>query len=216
MSKWSTHDYSQAGLGRKKAKKQLLAPASRPNARSVRVFREVAFLECGKPRHRIVQGIDRCCIINLIDLSTRPWLIEQSYTGGAIEVRLRTSHQAKLKKSILNCRGYEQGGNMTERKASETPCIQTLSYPGCIEAARAIVPFIRQFDVDSAACAIFCINSWHENRSSQNSATSTPCFSSIDAFRTRRSELRVIRRFFSRAIRKPSQRLVALKTKLCP
>lgn len=89
---------------------------------------------------------------------------------------------------------------MTERKASETPCIQTLSYPGCIEAARAIVPFIRQFDVDSAACAIFCINSWHENRSSQNSAyTLNAALLSIDAFGTRQiADYKSFSAFFSR------------------
>ena len=89
---------------------------------------------------------------------------------------------------------------MTECKANETPCIQTLSYPGCIEAARAIVPFIRQFDVGSAACAIFCINSWHENRSSQNSAYAlNAALLSIDAFGTRQiADYKSFSAFFSR------------------
>ena len=46
--------------------------------------------------------------------------------------------------------------------------IQTLSYPGCIEAAKEIISYISQFDIESVACAVFCINSWHENRSCQN------------------------------------------------
>ena len=89
---------------------------------------------------------------------------------------------------------------MTECKANETPCIQTLSYPGCIEAARAIVPLIRQFDVDSAACAIFCINSWYENRSSQNSAYAlNAALLSIDAFGTRQiADYKSFSAFFSR------------------
>ena len=42
-------------------------------------------------------------------------------------------------------------------------------YPGYVKAAKKITSFIGQFDIDSAARAIFCINSWHENRSSQSS-----------------------------------------------
>lgn len=59
--------------------------------------------------------------------------------------------------------------NVNENKTSETSSIQTLSYPKCINAAKKIVPSISQFDIDSAARAIFRINSWHENGSSQNS-----------------------------------------------
>lgn len=133
-------------------------------------------------------------------MNTRPWLIEQSYAGGAIEARAQTSHQTKLRKGILNCHSYEQGGNMDECKTNEAPSIQTLSYPGCIKAARLIAPFIRQFDVDSAACAIFCINSWHENRSSQNSAyTLNAALLSIDAFGTRQiADYKSFSAFFSR------------------
>ena len=58
---------------------------------------------------------------------------------------------------------------VNENKISEASSIQTLSYPECINAAKKIAPFISQFDIDSVARAIFCINSWHENRSSQNS-----------------------------------------------
>lgn len=89
---------------------------------------------------------------------------------------------------------------MDECKTNEAPGIQTLSYPGCIKAARLIAPFIRQFDVDSAACAIFCINSWHENRSSQNSAyTLNAALLSIDTFGTRQiADYRSFSAFFSR------------------
>lgn len=58
---------------------------------------------------------------------------------------------------------------VNENKISEASSIQTFSYPECINAAKKIAPFISQFDIDSVARAIFCINSWHENRSSQNS-----------------------------------------------
>lgn len=106
---------------------------------------------------------------------------------------------------------------MDECKTNEAPGIQTLSYPGCIKAARLIAPFIRQFDVDSATCAIFCINSWHENRSSQNSAYAlNAALLSIDTFGRDKSQTTNRSRRFSRTLRKPSQRLVALKTKLCP
>lgn len=89
---------------------------------------------------------------------------------------------------------------MDECKTNEAPGIQTLSYPGCIKAARLIAPFIRQFDVDSAACAIFCINSWHENRSSQNSAyTLNAALLSIDTFGTRQiADYKSFSAFFSR------------------
>ena len=89
---------------------------------------------------------------------------------------------------------------MDECKTNEAPGIQTLSYPGCIKAARLIAPFIRQFDVDSAACAIFCINSWHENRSSQNSAyTLNAALLSIETFGTRQiADYKSFSAFFSR------------------
>ena len=88
---------------------------------------------------------------------------------------------------------------MDECKTNEAPGIQTLSYPGCIKTARLIAPFIRQFDVDSAACAIFCINSWHENRSSQNSAyTLNAALLSIGTFGTRQiADYKSFSAFFS-------------------
>lgn len=46
--------------------------------------------------------------------------------------------------------------------------VQTHAYPGCIELGRKISPLLAQFDMESAACAVFCVNSWHRNRSSQN------------------------------------------------
>lgn len=117
----------------------------------------------------------------------RPWPIEQGDAKGAIEARLRTSCQTELRKGILNRHNYERGDNMDECGTNEVPGIQTLSYPGCIEAARAIAPFIGLFDIDSAACAIFCINSWYENRSSQNSAYAlNAALLSIKAFGTRK------------------------------
>lgn len=45
--------------------------------------------------------------------------------------------------------------------------IQSLYCQGCIEAAEKIISYISQFDIESVACAVFCINSWHENRSCQ-------------------------------------------------
>ena len=89
---------------------------------------------------------------------------------------------------------------MDECKTNEAPGIQTLSYPGCIDAARVIAPFIRQFDIDSAACAIFCINSWYENRSSQNSAYAlNAALLSIDTFGTRQiADYKSFSAFFSR------------------
>jgi hypothetical protein len=74
---------------------------------------------------------------------------------------------------------------MQEGGTGSDPNIQSLSYFGCTEVAKAISPFIRRFDVDSAACAIFCINSWHENRSSQNSTYAlNAALLSIDEFGT--------------------------------
>lgn len=57
---------------------------------------------------------------------------------------------------------------MSENMDGRVTNIQTLSYPGCIEAAKEIISYISQFDIESVACAVFCINSWHENRSCQN------------------------------------------------
>lgn len=150
-------------------------------------------------------------------MNTRPWLIEQSYAGDAIEDRAQTSHQTKLRKGILNCRSYEQGGNMDECKTNEAPGIQTLSYPGCIKAARLIAPFIRQFDVDSAACAIFCINSWHENRSSQNSAyTLNAALLSIDTFGTRQiADFKSFSAFFSH-IKEALSAPCSFEDEVCP
>lgn len=45
--------------------------------------------------------------------------------------------------------------------------IQSLYCQGCIEAAEKIISYISQFDIESVACAVLCINSWHENRSCQ-------------------------------------------------
>ena len=56
---------------------------------------------------------------------------------------------------------------MSENMDGRVTNIQTLSYPGCIEAAKEIISYISQFDIESVACAVFCINSWHENRSCQ-------------------------------------------------
>lgn len=59
---------------------------------------------------------------------------------------------------------------MDKNQAKVTVKVQTNAYPACIKPAEALIPYIAQFDIDSASCAIFCINSWAANRSFQNSA----------------------------------------------
>lgn len=57
-----------------------------------------------------------------------------------------------------------------KKETADSFYIQTSAYPGCIELGKKIAPYLAQFDIESATRAVFCINSWHQNRSSQNCA----------------------------------------------
>lgn len=43
----------------------------------------------------------------------------------------------------------------------------TVGYPGCIEKSKVILPLITRYKFEDVCKAIFCINSWYQNRSAQ-------------------------------------------------
>ena len=49
----------------------------------------------------------------------------------------------------------------------DTSQINTTAYPQIVELAKRLIPIISQYDWESSARGVFCINSWYQNRSCQ-------------------------------------------------
>lgn len=94
---------------------------------------------------------------------------------------------------------------MDKDQPKATVKVQTNAYPACIKPAEALIPYIAQFDIGSASCAVFCINSWSANRSFQNSAYAlNAAILSIDHFGIKKAhQLQIIFRIFLRHSKHP-------------
>lgn len=60
------------------------------------------------------------------------------------------------------------GDGRDQRDGSTFRGLFTIAYPGCIEGSVSFLPILERCSTESAAKIVFCITSWHQNRSLQS------------------------------------------------